>query len=500
LGFDLNRYRARAEGFTEELSREYYLHLAGRKPELEIEPIYRGYRDLFSSEVVGRLREMATAADGDERRRLRYLLQFAFDGLLGRETSSESAELAGLEASLEVDPGDGSVPYRAVGIEQANEQRPDRRAALEEARNAVLVERLNPLHLAVLERSHGLCRSLGWSSYAEAYAELRGIDLQNLGRQTAAFLAVTEDHYATVVDPELRRVGVPALGDLRRADLPRFFRATDLDSRFPADRVLPSFAETLGGLGIELSGQTNVHVDAESRRTKSPRAFCSTPRVPGEVHLVIAPRGGRDDYEALFHEGGHAEHYAGTDPDLAFEFRHLGDNSVTESFAFLMQHLTEDRDWLRLRLRLDDPEPVAAHSRATKLIFLRRYAAKLAYELALHGPSPSLEEMPSRYADLLSEALRVPWPQASWLADVDEGFYAACYLRAWALETHWRRALQERFGPTWFALPAAGEWLRSLWREGQRLSADELLAETLGEELDFAAMAGELVPAGGGAT
>jgi hypothetical protein len=99
--------------------------------------------------------------------------------------------------------------------------------------------------------------------------------------------------------------------------------------------------------------------------------------------------------------------------------------------------------------------------------------------------------MPGRYAELLSQAVRVAWPRAGWLADVDGGFYAACYLRAWVLETRWRAALRERFGAEWFASREAGKWLRSLWREGQRLDGDELLAEALGEELDFAAMAGE---------
>ncbi len=264
-----------------------------------------------------------------------------------------------------------------------------------------------------------------------------------LARQAAAFLEATEDVYAAVADPELERAGLSALGQLRRSDLPRFFRAAHLDPVFPADRLVASLADTLNGLGIDLRGQANVHLDAEPRRTKSPRAFCSAPRVPDEVHLVIAPTGGRNDYDALFHEGGHTEHYANTDPGLAFEYRHLGDNSVTESFAFLVEHLTENGDWLRRRLGLENPGPAAAHARAVKLLFVRRYAAKLAYELELHGPSASLSAMPGRYAQLLTEATRVPWPRTTWLADVDGGFYAACYLRAWALETHWRTSARE---------------------------------------------------------
>jgi hypothetical protein len=497
LTFDLDEYRRRAERFSEELSRAYYQHLAGQRLELEIEPIYDEYADLFASADVERLRGLAAVASGDdEKRRLRYLLQFAFDGLLGLETRAESAELAGLEASLEIDPGDGPVPYRAVPIEQANEPEPGRRAALEEARNAVLVERLNPLHRAALERAHELCQAFGWPSYASAYAELRGIDLEALARQAASFLQATEEAYAAIVDPQLRRTGMPPLGELGRADLPRFFRAADLDPAFPADRLVASLADTLAGLGIDLGRQTNVHLDAESRRTKSSRAFCSTPRVPDEIYLVIAPTGGRDDYGTLFHEGGHVEHYANTDPGLAFEFRHLGDNSVTESFAFLLEHLTEDRYWLRHQLGVEDPEPAAAHTRAFKLVLVRRYAAKLRYELELHGDAAALAEMPGRYAALLTEALRIPWPRASWLADVDGGFYAACYLRAWALETRWRAALEERFGPSWFASPDAGKWLRSLWIHGQRLDAAELLAETLGEQLDFTVMAAELLPPG----
>jgi hypothetical protein len=233
-----------------------------------------------------------------------------------------------------------------------------------------------------------------------------------------------------------------------------------------------------------------VVLDVESRPGKSPRAFCAPVHVPGEVYLVVPPMGGRDDYAALLHEGGHAEHFASVDPALPFEFRHLGDNSVTEGYAFLFDHLLEDPEWLARRLGVDDADALLAHSRAQRLMMLRRYAAKLAYELELHGGGDA--DHAATYARRLTDAVRVPWPREQYLMDVDPGFYAAAYLRAWAVESRLRTLLRERFGPAWFESPQAGDLLRDLWAQGQRLDADELLAQLDGGGLDFAALAADL--------
>jgi hypothetical protein len=495
MPLDLDAYRADAERFISELDREYYLHLAGHKLELEIEPIYERHRPLFEPGAVAAVREAAgaAAAGSQEARRLRYLLAFALDGCIGRQTRREAEEAAALEATLEVELSGERVPYRQVPIKQANEARGERRAELEAARDELMMQRLNPLFRSALERSHELCRELGWAGYADAYGAVRGIDLGRLATQTEAFLRATGDGYASVVDPCLAAADLPRLGELRRADAPRFFRAVGLDVLFPAERLVPSLDATLEGLGVELRSQENVHLDTEPRETKSPRAFCSPVRVPDEVYLVIAPVGGRDDFAALFHEAGHTEHYANTDASLPFEFRYLGDNSVTESFAFLLEHVTESPGWLSARLGVADPAEALAQARAARLVFLRRYSAKLAYELELHAPAPDLSAMPARYSELIGSATRIGWPDAAFLADVDPGFYVACYLRAWALETHWRRALRERFGERWFASAEAGAWLLGLWSHGQRLDAEELLAEELGEELDFTVMAADLL-------
>ena len=152
--------------FIEELEPRVLPALAGHKAELEIEPIYQRYADLFSATTSSGCASSAARPSGERRAaRLRYLLAVRLRrAARARETRPRSAELAGLEATLEVEPGDGrgSVPRRSP-IEQANEADAERRAALEAARSAeLLAERLNPLYRPALERAHELCRELGW--------------------------------------------------------------------------------------------------------------------------------------------------------------------------------------------------------------------------------------------------------------------------------------------------------------------------------------------------
>jgi len=498
---DLDAYRLQAEAFTAELGQEYHAHFAGLRAEFDVEPIYAKHAGLFTAETVARLREQADAAQTrgeDARRRARMLLDFAVDGHLGLISTDLEGELAEREAGLMLSPDDGSgkaIPFREATIVQANEPDRERRLAIEAARLAATETHLNPLYREMLERTRATARELGWASYRELCEQLKGFDLDRLARATGAFMAATEEPYAPLVAPVVgRTLDGLTLDELRRSDLPRLFRFAEADAAFDGDQLLPSFEATLDGLGIDPATQRNVHLDVEARPLKSPRAFCVAVRVPQDVRLVVPPIGGRDDFIALLHEGGHVEHYAHVDPSLAFEYRHLGDNAITEAFAFLFDHLVEDSEWLRTRLGVQDADgALAAHARATRLIYLRRYAAKLGYELDVHRADPPDDEtLRERYASALGRAARVRWPRETYLADLDPGFYVACYLRAWALETHLRAHLSERFGARWFAKREAGEELRALWRDGQRLSAEELLGELTGAELDFGALLADL--------
>ena len=484
-GIDLDGYSAEAEEFLSSIDREYYLHYSGQQDEFDIEPIYERHAGLFSRESVDSLREAGAAP---------ALVEFAVHGHIGQELKSGSAELARREAALELEWDGAKVPYRSAPVLQANEPDPDRRAELEDVRNELMAAELNPLTRELLERSHELARELGWDSLRDMCQGLSGTDFGALAQETERFLADTDDSYERLVEPELREQLELGFDRLRRSDLTAFFRAPRLDAGFPEERLVPSLTETLAGMGIDVASQPGVVIDTERRPKKSPRAFCAPVRVPDEVYLVIAPVGGRDDFAALFHEAGHTEHYAHVDAALPVEDRYLGDNSVTEGFAFLFEHLTSDPEWLRRRLGIEDPAPIVRHERAARMVFLRRYAAKLSYELELHGGGP-IDGLDAVYARRLSEAVRVEWPAVSWLSDVDPFFYVARYLRAWALETHLRSALRERFGDAWFEEPEAGAFLRELWSAGQGAAGAEGILERVGgDRLDFGAVRAEVNP------
>jgi hypothetical protein len=479
---ELDSYREDADRFIAELDEEYYLHFAGLKERLELEPIYERHQDLTKLEWA---QALGDAVDGD--RRVRELWRFSCEGHLGNLTKEHSERVAALETELEADVDGEKVGYRMLRPTIANTEDRGKRQRLDEARTSLTEEHLNPIYLEAVSVSQHAVPQLGAPNYLELYLRF-GFRLEELAEQCRQVLAATEQMYEDATDKLFRdRVGV-GLDEAQRWDVPRVFRAQTWDEFFPADKMLPALEATLADLGIDLRSQENVHLDLEQRPSKSPRAFCAPIEVPQKVMLVIQPIGGADDWRALFHEAGHTEHFAHTSADLAMEERRLGDNAVTEGWAMLLQHLTDTPAWLTRRLDVGRPDEFAREGATGLLYFVRRYCAKLLYEIEFHT-ADDVTALRPRYVELLGDALKIEPSDTDYLADIDAGFYVTEYLRSWAFEAQLRARLRERFGNTWFARREAGSLLRELWAEGQRYNADELLKEVTGAELEMAAVA-----------
>lgn len=531
MGLDLDALRRDAEAFLEALNREFYETGAGLKSESAVAAIYQRYSHLAEEGLVTEVRAARDAARGEERRRLDYLLDLVGGLYMGAATAAVEDRLTNATIAATVAVDGESLPYRSVPIRLGNEPDRGRRRAIAGAAEAVTAGTLNPLMAESWLETYAGAARLGYPDYVRCCEDLGTLDLDPLAPALEPILVETAEPYAARLAEALRTGLDIRLDEAERFDIPRFFRASAFDAWFPAERAVPALRETLAGLGFRLEEQPNVGLDIEARDRKSPRAFCAPIRVPDEVMLVITPHGGYDDYHSLFHEAGHAEHFGGTARELPFEYRHLGDNSVTETYAMLLQYLVNDSHWTRVYLGFDDPA-FARHTALQKTYFLRRYVAKLLYELELHrvpaaraagmlgkapgepagarscaeallpagwaSPAggaafPDADRCAARYAQRLSDATLFRYRPAQFLEDVDPGFYVARYLRAWVAEAQLRNRLRERFGAEWFRDRRAGVILRDLWAQGQRPRAEEVLAAVGAGALDPAPLIAELV-------
>ena len=484
---DLDTYRDRIDRFIAELDEEYYLHYAGHKDTLDLKPLYDRYPELSSLEQA---QALGAAVNGDKG--VAELWRFACENYLGELTREHSEKTAALEAELEATVDGETIGYRMIRPTMANSEDRSRRQRLEEARNRLTEEHINPILADGVRTVNAAVPRLGSEAYVDLYRRF-GFRLDELAAQCRAVLESTEQLYEETADKLFRaRAGV-GLAEAERWDVTRVFRAPGWDDAFPAEKMMPALEGSLQELGIDLRSQENVELDIEQRPKKSPRAFCAPIEVPGRVVLVIQPMGGADDWRALFHEAGHTEHYAHVSGDLPVEAKRLGDVSVTEAWATLMEHFLLEPGWLSRRLDFPKPEEFAAEAATGSLYLLRRYCGKLLYELEFHGARELDEKaLSTRYVELLGDALKIEPSPTDYLGDIDPSFYVTGYLRSWALHSQLREYFRERFGSAWFADRKAGSMIRELWSIGHQLNADELLADVTGQELEMEAFAQSL--------
>jgi len=479
---ELDGLREDADRFIAELDEEAYLHFSGQKDSYELGAIYERHAGLTSLDTA-----LALGATVEvEGRRVRELWKFASEGYLGSFVSEEEERAAEAETRT-VSVGGEQIPYRDLRGRIMNENDRATRERLELARNEATESEMNPLYLRKASVVHEETERLGAPNYYELYKRF-GFDLDDLAAQCRELLDSTETLWDDVGDRFFReRIGI-GLDDVQRWDAARAFRGAEWDRAFPADRMVPALEHTLGELGVDLRTQRNVELDLEDRPNKTPRAFCVGIEIPQRVILVIKPQGGPDDWHSLFHEAGHTEHFANTSESLTVEERRLGDNAVTEGWAFLLEHIVIDPAWLTSMLDFPRPHEFVAEGAAQLLWMVRRYSAKLIYEVEFHQAADKTAMRP-RYVELLEDALKVRPSDTDYLGDIDDGFYASQYLRAWAFEAQLRTYLREQFGNSWFSRRDAGGLLRELWSEGQKPTADELLEEVTGARIEMSAVA-----------
>lgn len=492
---DLDQIRSGAEAFLEEISAEVHGALAGFKSEANLQPLYAKHAAAYGPEVMEAVRDLyAKATPGtDAHRSARVLLEWLIDSGIGRELAPLDERDLKWEATAKIPLEDGSFePYQRASITISNEPDQKARNILDAARAKLVAAELAPLKQEKLDRERSLFEAAKvapeTTGYIGTFEALAALSLTDLRAQCQAFLVDTQAMW-NEVQPYFLKERLGMTGDATRADALALFRAREFDAAFPADKMEEEVRRHVTEMGASPDAGGRVRYDTGEREGKRSRAFCAPVRIPELVHLVLRPHGGQNDWMTLLHELGHALHFGNAERTLPFEYRWLGDNSVTEGYAMLFDHRLKDSGWL-LRYTGLGKNTVGTYMRSAgfeELHYLRRYCGKLIYEMEVYGGRVSWGALPDLYVETLGGATTFRYQTADAFVDLDPRFYAARYLRAWQLQALLNETLMERFNEDWWRNPSAGPWIvGELFGHGQRELAHEQAQRVSGKPLGFA--------------
>jgi len=463
---------------TYEIQTESRLAYSGIKREQNITAVLKKYAWLYNLDTVQRIEEAyREETDSENKERVRRVYYHLLGGHIEQQIAPLEDALVSFEAGATVEVDGENIPYHNVPVLIAGEHDFGRRDRLRKTSLGV-VEETNPQRLEILQTTlTTLAREVGYDSYTAYNAQKKRVDYGLLRQRMQNFLAETEEIYAALMVRWTEEMTGRRPGEIGSHHFSYISRVPQYDEYFRKDRLLGAYQQTLSGLGLDPASQKNIHIDTEERATKNPRARCYAPDPPDEVHLLIKPVGGLEDYMAFFHEAGHAQHFGNENPTLDYVERAVSTSyALTEVYSFLLEHLTQNRVWLTRIAGLPEQtaREVAYYAGLAELYLVRRYGAKLAYELDLY--EDPLDERRNRglYATTLAAATQFVYAPQNYLNDMDPGYYSADYLRAWITEAMLRRHLEDTYGEDWFARPEAGVFLRSLWATGEKVENEDV--------------------------
>ncbi len=516
-----------------EFARAYYLFATARLSETyNSGEIYARYPQLTDEKTFHEIKALYDQNPDDEQ--ITRLFTSVLDFYIGNRLSAESDEILNLKNTLKVDTR-GLDIRKEDGMEIAEllyedvsewlkkiESKPVRQELYDRMAKAY-TDNLAPKVIGMFHAKNTLLAELGYPDIIGFYSRTSGHDLPRLGDQGKALVEGTDHLYGPRIAEWYKKRTGADFSEATRADISYVFHGKSpemaaIDGNFPESNLVPLAMRTFDGLGLDFSRVARivdfksreeydrevvergpnvdgfpegaVLLDIAKREGKRSRAFVYPSLVAREIYLSVKPEGGLDDYSAFFHESGHALHFAYESPGLGYAMALMGNNTVTETYAYTFQNLFLNRHWLRHMAGLSAEEAlnVVRRGALNDLYMLRRYSSKMRFELALYegdaSKGISLEGKDKVYADLLTRGTGFRYDAEGWSRDVDAGFYVADYFTAWTLEAMLREYLCKHFGSSdvqgedWYANPKAGEFLRTLWKEGNLSQKD--LASRLG--------------------
>lgn len=244
---------------------------------------------------------------------------------------------------------------------------------------------------------------------------------------------------------------------------------------------LETALEFFSGLGLEEKAGLRLHFEGRPGR----QSYCVPVTIPGEVHVILGPVSGWLDYEALFHEMGHAFSFIHTSPELPVEAREFFvSGAVSETFAFLFQRLCMQENFLSMVMGAESDDLTdIEHVHELKLdILTRRYGAKFLIEYE-NFSADRISRGQELYAAVMERETGFVYEPETYLFDLMPDFYSLDYFQAFVASGILLEYLEGRFGEWWFVNDDALITLKTWAALGNRYDIHEFMEQVAGRDI-----------------
>lgn len=252
-----------------------------------------------------------------------------------------------------------------------------------------------------------------------------------------------------------------------------FFRNkiySDIDSNFLAVDPLISVKKTLRAMEFDLS---RIHFDTENRRNKYPSPICFFVRIPRDIRILYKRESPYFDFQACFHETGHAMHASSIDENNEYWNKYRIPMGIAEVFSTFLEGLTKNSSYVNPLLGLNKDDKVMnkliSRNRFMELFFVTFYAANSLMKIEYWKRNLSIDQACKLYSRLIKEYTGFEIPGEYWLLHhilPESIIYVPSYLLAAVRAAELNKYMKNRFGDKWWTEKESGKNLREIMKSG----------------------------------
>lgn len=467
----LGLVRREGERFYKALGKELYLNRAGFETGCETAEVLKQFGDFGET---GLFRSVYESVSDNCNNKPDVLPSFLARSYISSRGACLTDYILRSEAGETIDREHLKIPYRASRVRIHGERKKKTRDRIEGGR-AEFLKSMEKAYLERLDITMQCASDLGFKSALEMDASLEGYSVETLTGEALAFLVDTEyaaeEHLKWYFD---KRIGM----EIREADvndLLYLMHSFDLKALF-LKKDLMTLARSVSG-DMALVPEAVIRLDSMKRKGKSEDPLCFPLEPARNIYISCYPSGGISEYASFFGILGQAMSYAHTREEEEFEFRYLREKALTRFFSRILGNLVYDPAWIKKHLGTEASNDALRMLNLHDLLSARLDAALFIYQSAVFGGADR-KALPSCYTDIMKSALRCAPFEHNYITGIDFDLLYPARLKALALWPGLSRYLTETFDEQWWRSPGAGEFLKSLYKEGGHISLEDILKKT----------------------